>query len=180
MYFYIFSTPPPSYTPITLIALSEQMFTTDALAQEQQKVLSETRETFVSNPDSQLAELWKDNNFMQVAITWCQLTFTWNVDGYLDIIWGENIIIWTVLLCHCSFTVYQFMFESIICHFVWIIYLFQDCLRSGVTDGAKKWYVLIENKLDLSFVNDHLFHDQHNHHQENYKSDHLSMCGQYE
>ena len=45
MYFYIFSAPPPSYTPITLIALSEQMFTTDALAQEQQKVLSETRET---------------------------------------------------------------------------------------------------------------------------------------
>ena len=40
MYFYIFSAPPPSYTPITLIALSEQMFTTDALAQEQQKVLS--------------------------------------------------------------------------------------------------------------------------------------------
>ena len=54
MYFYIFSAPPPSYTPITLIALSEQMFTTDALAQEQQKVLSET---FVLNPDSQLAEL---------------------------------------------------------------------------------------------------------------------------
>ena len=40
VFFYIFSAPPPSYTPITLIALSEHMFTTDALAQEQQKVLS--------------------------------------------------------------------------------------------------------------------------------------------